>query len=369
MKLTSKWVLWFVLVTVYASIIGGLFYYNLFKFVFDKKLQNEMVEMVRFRAPSLVQWLASRPKGEATFREAEIMKGLQRNDDRIKSLVYLNYDGSIRWHENTKFLRMSYADYNNSVGFDTNAVVQAIRDGLPRAILAGGGDYYDMAIPLLAKGNTVAGVVNVTVSRESAKKLIHSSMIRYAFGAFIMILLIGGVLYLFLLLKILRPLLALKDSVEAVSLNNLSLSFPTRRDEIGDVAVAISSLLAKIREDIKSLENVEILSLEKEQRWWKTILAVTVPKGSRALVIDENNNILYTNFELHVPGKERVHLLDIFDGRQQEIIQVVGEALENPTKVLRGTVINKNVKCLVKAVQLPDDAGKNRIVLVLEPEN
>ena len=54
MKLTSKWILWFVLVTVYASVIGGLFYYNLFKFVFDKKLQNEMVEMVRFRAPSLV---------------------------------------------------------------------------------------------------------------------------------------------------------------------------------------------------------------------------------------------------------------------------------------------------------------------------
>ena len=368
MKLTSKWLLWFVLVTVYAAVIGGLFYYNLFKFVFDKKLQNEMVEMVRFRAPTLVQWLASRPKGEATFREAEIMKGLQRNDDRIKSLVYLNYDGSIRWHENTKFLRMSYSDYNNSVGFETNAVVQAIRDGMPRAILAGNGDYYDMAIPLLAKGNTVAGVVNVTVSRENAKQLIQSSMVRYAIGAFIMILLIGGVLYLFLLLKILRPLESLKDSVEAVSLNNLKLSFPARRDEIGDVAVAVSALLGKIREDIKSLENVEIMSFEKEQRWRKSILAVTVPKGSRALVIDENNNILYTNFELHMPGKEKVHLLDIFDGRQQEIIQVVGEALENPTKVLRGTVVNKNVKCVVKAVQLPDDAGKNRIVLVLEPE-
>ena len=256
MKLTSKWLLWFVLVTVYASVIGGLFYYNLFKFVFDKKLQNEMVEMVRFRAPTLVQWLASRPKGEATFREAEIMKGLQRNDDRIKSLVYLNYDGSIRWHENTKFLRMSYADYNNSVGFDTNAVVQAIRDGLPRAILAGNGDYYDMAIPLLAKGNTVAGVVNVTVSRENAKNLIHSSMVRYAIGAFIMILLIGGVLYLFLLLKILRPLESLRDSVDAVSLNNLKLSFPPRQDEIGEVATAIGGLLAKIQEDIKSLEYV-----------------------------------------------------------------------------------------------------------------
>ena len=63
-----------------------------------------------------------------------------------------------------------------------------------------------------------------------------------------------------------------------------------------------------------------------------------------------------------------MHLLDIFDGCQQNIIQVVGEALENPTKVLRGTVENKNVQCLVKAVQLPDDAGKNRMILVLEPE-
>ena len=369
MKLTAKWILWFVLVTVYASIIGGLFYYNLFKFVFDKKLQNEMVEMVRYRAPSLVQSLASRPKGEATFREAEIMKGLVRNDDRIKSLIYLNYDGSVRWHENTKFLGMSYTDYNTSVGFDSNSVIQAIHDRLPRAIMFNNGNDYDMAIPLLAKDNMVAGIVNITVSRENAKRLIHSSMIRYAFGALIMVLLIGGVLYLFLLLKIIRPLGVLKDSIDAVSLNNLTLSFPERKDEIGDVGVAVASLLARLKEDLKGKEDVEIMSLEKEQRWWKTILAITVPKGSRALVLDENNNILYTNFELNVPGKKTVHLLDVFDGRQQEIIQVLGEALENPTKVLRCAVENKDVQYLVKAVQLPDDAGKNRIILVLEPKN
>ena len=368
MKLTAKWVLWFVLVTVYASVIGGLFYYNLFKFVFDKKLQNEMVEMVRFRAPSLVQQLVARPKGEATFREAEIMKDFVRNDDRIKSLVYLNYDGSIRWHENTKFLRMSYSDYNNTVGFDTNSVVQAIRDQLPRAIMFGKGDYYDMAIPLLAKDNMVAGVVDITVSRENARKLIHSSMVRYAIGALIMILLIGGVLYLFLLLKIIRPLGALKDSVDAVSMNNLVLEYPQRYDEIGDVGKAINSLLEKVREDRKNLETGEIMSLEKEKSWWKSIFAVMVPKGTRAMVVDEDNNLLYANFEMNIPGKKQVHLLDIFNSRQQAVIQVVGEAMENPTKVLRGSVENKNVQCIVKAVQLPDDAGKNRIVLVLEPE-
>ena len=352
MKLTPKWILWFALVSLYAAVFGGLVYYNMFKFVFDKKLQNEMVEMVRFRAPRLVTALASRPKGPVTFVEADIMKSWKNNDDRIKEL---------------QFLGMSYSDFNNTVGFPTSAVVYAINERAPKAIMYDEANTYDMAIPLLAK-DTVAGVVNVAVSRASAKALIHSAMIRYTIGVFFMILLIGGVLYLFMLLKILRPLEGLKDAVDAVSLNTLTLSYPSRGDEIGDVAKAIDGLLLKIREDIKSLENVEIMSLEKERKWWKTILAVTVPKGSRALVIDENNNILYTNFELNSKKAGPVHLLDIFDGRQQNIIQVVGEALENPTKVLRGTVINKNVQCLVKAVQLPDDAGKNRMVLVLEPE-
>ena len=323
--------------------------------------------MVRFRVPQLVQGLAAKPK-QVSFNEANQMKDILQNDARVKNIIYLNHDGSIRWHENTKFMGMSYTDYNNSVGFDSNAAVQAIRSGLPRAILTSGGDTYDMAIPLLAKGNMVAGVVNLTVSRTAARGLIHSSMIRYAIGTLIMIVLIGAVLYLFLLLKIIRPLVSLKDNIEAVSLNNLALDYPERKDEVGDVAVAVQGLLGKINEDIKGLENVEIMSLEKEKTWWKAVFAVTVPKGTRALVVDENNNVLYTNFELKATEKRKVHLLDIFDGRQQEIIQVVGEALENPTKVLRGSVMNKNIKCTVKAVQLPDDAGKNRIIVVLDPE-
>jgi len=367
MKLTSKWLLWFVLVAVYASVIGGLFYYNLFKFVFDKKLQSEMLEMVRPHAQRLVQALSSGSK-DATFREAQIMKELKRNDDRIKNLIYLNVDGSIRWHETTKFFGMSYADYNNQIGFDTNAVVQALRDGLPRSILFDSGNYYDMAIPLLARGNQVAGVINVTVKRDQAKKLIYDSMKSYVLGVLIMMLLIGGVLYLFLLLKVIRPLNELKDGIEVISSNNFKLDYPKRKDEIGAVAESVEGLLGKMRTEMDSVKNVEIMSLEKEQKWWKTILAVTVPKGSRALVIDENNNVLYTNFELNASADKKVHLLDIFDGRQQDIIQVVGEALEHPTKVLRGTIVNKNVKCLAKAVQLPDDAGKNRMIIVLEPE-
>lgn len=369
MRLTSKWLLWFVLVAVYASVIGGLFYYNLFKFVFDKQLQNEMLEKVRKESVVLFEGRNSRPRGEVTFREASAVKNLLNSDKRIISLVYFNNNATIRWHENTKYLGMSLQDYNQSVGLDSNAVWLALNSGAPRSFLIDGGAMYDMAVPVLDKENKVVAVVNLTVSRDSARELIQSSMVRYALGAIIMMLLIGGVLYLFLLLKIIRPLTALRDGIDAVSLNNLTFKLPKRSDEIGDVAASVNTLLEKIRADVQGLENVEIMSLEKEQHWWQAILAVTVPSGSRAFVVDENNNILYTNFEMHLPQDGRkVHILDIFDGRQQEIIQAIGAALENPTKVSRTNVVNKNVKCMVKVVQLPDDAGKNRIVLVLEPE-
>lgn len=366
MKLTSKWFLWFVLVTVYAAVIGGLFYFNLFKSVFDKKLQNEMIEAVRNRAPQLVQGLVAKYKS-ISFPEVRQLEDIMQNDARVKNVIYLNYDGSIRWHENTKFIGMSYTDYDNAVGFDSNAAVLALGSGMPRAILISKGEDYDMAIPLMAS-NRVAGIVNLTVSRAAARDSISEAMVKYAIGVFIMILLIGGVLYLFLLLKVIRPLGALKDGIDVISLNKLSLEYPERKDEIGDVAKSVQGLLGKINEDMKSLERNEIVSLEKEKTWWKSIFAVAIPKGTRAIVVDENNNVLYTNFELKESENRKIHLLDIFDGRQQEIIQVVGEALENPTKVLRGSVVSANVKCIVKAVQLPDDAGRNRIVVVLEPE-
>ena len=367
MKLTAKWLLWFILVTVYAAIIGGLFYYNLFKYTFDTKLQNEMVEMVRYRAPLLVNALVNKPK-LVSFPEVEQMKEMMQNDSRLKSVVYLNYDGSIRWHENAKFIGKSYADYNNEVGFDSNAAVQAIRNAAPRAVLTSDGDDYEIAIPLLAKGNVVAGVVDLIVSRTGARDLIQTSMVKYAVGACIILLIIGGVLYLFLLWQVIRPLSVLKDEIDAVSLNNLTLSSPSRSDEIGDVATAVKGLLDKITSDLQGIEHEEIMSLDKEKTWWKSILAVTIPSGTRALVVDENYNVLYTNFELAVDGGRKVHLLDVFDGRQQEIIQILGQAAETPSKVLRGTAVSKNVNCVVKALQLPDDAGKNRMLVVVEPE-
>ena len=119
---------------------------------------------------------------------------------------------------------------------------------------------------------------------------------------------------------------------------------------------------------MQGVEHEEIMSLDKEKIWWKSILAVTIPKGTRALVVDENYNVLYTNFELTLDGGRKIHLLDVFDGRQQEVIQILGKAAETPSKVLRGKAISDNVTCLVKALQLPDDAGKNRMLVVVEPE-
>ena len=89
----------------------------------------------------------------------------------------------------------------------------------------------------------------------------------------------------------------------------------------------MSVLLDKIQEEHKQLENQEKAAEGKEQVWWASILEAMTPKGTRAMVLDEDNNILFANFELNQTDKDKVHLLDVFDSRQQAVIQVVTQTM------------------------------------------
>ena len=41
MRLSSKWFLWFTMIGIYVMVLGGIFYYNLFKWTFDERLKQE----------------------------------------------------------------------------------------------------------------------------------------------------------------------------------------------------------------------------------------------------------------------------------------------------------------------------------------
>ena len=55
MKLSAKWFLWFAGIGVYVMFLGGIFYYNLFKWTFDEKLKQEAINMVRLYTPDLIK--------------------------------------------------------------------------------------------------------------------------------------------------------------------------------------------------------------------------------------------------------------------------------------------------------------------------
>ena len=95
MRLSSKWFLWFTGIGIYVMFLGGIFYYNLFKWTFDEKLKQESIDMVRLYAPTLIEGL-SRNQGAITMGELDTVSRFSK-DDRVASMLYLNKYGEVRY--------------------------------------------------------------------------------------------------------------------------------------------------------------------------------------------------------------------------------------------------------------------------------
>src|SRR3990167_3225372 len=102
MKLSAKWFLWFTGIGIYVMFLGGIFYYNLFKWTFDEKLKQEAIDMVRLYAPNLINGL-SRNQGAISMDEFDTITRISK-DDRVASLVYLNKYGEIRWYKDASHI-------------------------------------------------------------------------------------------------------------------------------------------------------------------------------------------------------------------------------------------------------------------------
>jgi len=367
MRLSLKWLVWYAVTALYVAVVGGIFFFNMFKFVFDEKLQQEIAEEVRARVPVMVTALAAN-KPRITFDELELMNNWLRSDDRVQSIIYLNRDASVRWHKSGDYIGKSYEDARALDIFPTNAVAQAYMQQIPKAVMYGNGMYYDMSFPLRAAQDEVVGIVNLQVSRQSAKDLIGKAMVRYATSCLVIFILMGVILYIFVYVKIISPLNGLSSAVAAISLKDLKLNYKDRNDEIGGVADSLNDFLARVKREFQGIETQNKKKSDTEQLWWKALLAVAISKGSRALVVDHDNNIMFANFEMHVKKEGPLHLLDVFDGQQTEVITVIGKAMDAPGKVFKGEAQVGDVKYAIKAVQLPDLDSDLRTMIVLEPE-
>jgi HAMP domain-containing protein len=348
--------------------LGGVFYYNIFKWTFDERLKQEVLELVRMKSPDMLSGLLKNPQA-ITLDEMDVMNWLSK-DERMVSVVYLAGNGTVRWHREGRFIDMPYDEFTKNVGLPTDAIARALMEKGPVVRLVPKEPFYDIAIPVHIKDGTVLGVLNLLVSRVGVKKLISSAMVKYVYGAVMVLFIIGAVMYFFMYYFVISKLTALNESVESVSLKSLEFKYPPRNDEIGDVAVSVSALVDKVRAELVSLSERERQYKSYEQSWWEGILRAVVARESRALVVDEDNNILLSNFD--IPRKDpaqKLHLLDVIDSQQVEVLRLIGTAIDSPQQLMEGEAVFKGQLCHARVIQLQDASGAmRRTLIVFDPK-
>lgn len=362
MKLSSKWLLWFGGIGIYVMFLGGVFYYNLFKWTFDEKLKQDILEMIKVHTPTLRKGLLRSPRA-ITLDEYDIMSSLSK-DERISTILYLNKAGIVRWHKESRLMGISWDEYQKDIGTLTDAVAQAYLSKSPKVRLVPKQPFYEIAIPLSVRGDII-GIVNIQVSRAGSEAIIYSAMRKYVFGAIGVLLLLGIPLYIFLHHFVVYPLSSLKDSIDTISTKSFDVRFAPRKDEIGDLTESLGQFLQKVRGELDSMSAREKQRSDAEQHWWRSILNTIMPSGHHAIVVDEDNNVLYTNFELFRSDESgKLHLLDVVDSQQQNLLRLIGVALETPNQVVEGDTAFKGENCHVKVLHLAE-AGDIRRTLIL----
>jgi len=361
-----KWLLWFLGVGVYVMVLGGVFYYNLFKWTFDEKLKQDVIETVKRSAVTMRNGLLNNPKA-ITFEEYDVMMSLAK-DDRIISVLYLSRQGTVRRHKESRFMRVAWDEYKAQVPPPTDAINQAYLSKSPKVRQVAKEPLYEIAIPFTLRGE-ILGIINLMVSRAGAEILIGSAMRKYVFGALGVLFLLGLPLYFFLHHYVLSPMELLRERVEGVSLKSFELGFPDRSDEIGELASSITRLMGKMKAETEGILNRDRTYKEAEQRWWRSLLSMTVPSTNYVIVVDENNSILYANFEL-AGGEDAksIHLLDVVDSQQQTLLRLVGQAFEMPDRPVEGEAVFKNKNHNVRILHVGQTAETNRTLILFYPK-
>ncbi len=366
MRLTAKWLIWFVGIGIYVMVLGGVFYYNLFKWTFDEKLKTDVVDKIKTYAPTMRTGLLNSPDA-ITFEEYDIMTELSK-DERITSLLYLDRMGRVRWHKEARFIGMGWDQLQKQVPPATDAIAQAYLSKMVKVRQVSGEPFYEIAIPFSVRGDII-GIIDLLVSRAGAEVLIGSAMRKYVFGAIGVLFLLGLPLYFFFHHYVISPMDVLRESIEGVSLKNFELRFPARSDELGDLAASINRLMGKMKTEIEGISNKDRTYKEAEQRWWRSLLNIIVPPTSYVIVVDENNSILYANFELgQGMDAKNIHLLDVVDSQQQTLLRLVGQAFETPDQIVEGETVFKGQSFNVKVLHVGQTAETNRTLILFHPK-
>jgi hypothetical protein len=106
MKIAVKWFLWYLCISVYVMFLGGIFYYNLFKWTFDEKLKQQSIDLVKVHAFQLIKGL-SKSQVSISMDEYDVVNNALAKDERVASLLYLNRYGEVRWFKDPAMIGLT----------------------------------------------------------------------------------------------------------------------------------------------------------------------------------------------------------------------------------------------------------------------
>ena len=272
------------------------------------------------------------------------------------------------WHKESRFIGTQWDEFQKDIPPPTDAIKQAYISRIPKVRQVPKQPFYEISIPFSVRGEII-GIIDLLVSRAGAEVLIGSAMRKYVFGALGVLFLLGLPLYFFIHHYIISPLETLRDGVDSISLKNPVLRFKPRKDEVGEVSNSIAMFLGKVKTEVDTITNRDKVYKRSEQKWWRMLLDTIIPPRQYVMVVDENNSILYVNFELEQGmDSKNIHLLDVVDSQQQSLLRLVGNAFEEPGKIIEGETVFKNENMCVKITHTKEDSDVSRTLILFYPK-
>jgi hypothetical protein len=120
----------------------------------------------------------------------------------------------------------------------------------------------------------------------------------------------------------------------------------------------------------------------------------SIPIGpeDQTIVIDEDNSVLFSDFPAHAlagdrsllddrefPGqdikaladkraaKEKLHLLDILDGKPADILRMIGAALDRPGQLVEREITFQSKRRRARIMHIETEGERRRTIIVIGP--
>lgn len=291
MKLIVKWCVFFGVLCFIVLVLAGLWYSRLFQWVFEEKLQQELVALVYVNKARFVSAFVSSSK-VITIDEIDMMKNFL-NDQRVVHALIVDNRGLIRWAPDAALFGRRLQEIETSHPLPTDALIRAVKTKQPKVypFAREGKDYYEVAVPFENQGKILT-VVSIEVSREEAQATAAQGMRKFYLGSTLAggFLMFTGIIFLYVF--IVNPLGKLRENIDNLSLT--TLAWPSQasvHDEMGAIHHALFVFFEKLRSTISRVEKDHKDMIELEKRRWEHLLRVLVRSGT-VLVLDADNYVL-----------------------------------------------------------------------------